>query len=107
MKLALISLTLCCIYVSISQQQFMPRRYPLPFYYNSYYDSPQLSRNNLMRQGPLFVVRNNYVQPYSRPSFNNEQIPLVTYYNSLIIYRKLITFSYQLIEFLGSESNDG
>ena len=79
MKLALISLTLCCIYVSISQQQFMPRRYPLPFYYNSYYDSPQLSRNNLMRQGPLFVVRNNYVQPYSRPSFDNEQIPVVTY----------------------------
>ena len=78
MKLALILLTLCCVYVSVShqQQQFMQRRYPLPYYYNSYYDSPQLSRNNLMRQGPYFIVRNNYIQPYS-PSFD-EQIPVIS-----------------------------
>ena len=84
MKFAVILFTLCCLYVSLSQQQqFMARRYPLPFYFNSHYDdSPhqQLSRNNLMRQGPLFVVRNNYVhpqQPHSRPnnpSFEDDQM---------------------------------
>ena len=77
MKLAVTLLTLCCLYVSLSQQQqqYMARRYPLPFYYNSYYDdsSPQLlSRNHLMmgrqQAAPFFVVRNNYIQPYSSPS---------------------------------------
>ena len=89
MKWAITLLALCCLYVSLSQQQqqFMARRYPLPYYFNSYYDeSPhqQLSRNNLLRQGPLFVVRNNYVHPPNsrgqsrpNPSFNDDQNPMV------------------------------
>lgn len=91
MKLAIVLLALGCLYVGISQQQhFMPRRYPLPYYFNSNYDFPaQLSRNNLMmRQGPLFVVRNNYVQPYSRPNppLIEDQLPVVIFFFKLLLY---------------------
>ena len=86
MKLALMSLTLCCcVYVSVTyqqQHQFMSRRYPLPYYYNSYYDSPQqLSRNYWMgQQDPSFFgQQNNNIQPQN-PSFD----PLMVIINYLI-----------------------
>ena len=73
MKLTLILLAVCCVYVSVThQQQIWQRRYPLSLYnynYNSYYDDdlPQLSRNYLMRHQahPIFAVKNNFMQPYS------------------------------------------
>ena len=68
----------------------MPRRYPLPYNYNPYYDLPQWPRNNLIGQAPFFVVRNNYIQPYSPPSPSFEdQIPMVIsnlFRNSSIIF---------------------
>jgi hypothetical protein len=81
-KFSLFLLAFCCfLYVSVShQQQFIPRRFPLPFYNNFYYDSPQLAENNwMMRQSPLLGVRNNYIQPNyhhssQNPSFNHQML---------------------------------
>lgn len=80
MKLALISFTLFCVYVSVShQQQFIQRRYPLPPFYNNYYPGLLPLSRNVMKQAPLFIIRNNYVQPYSlsNPSFD-DQVQMVT-----------------------------
>ena len=88
MKLALILLTLFCVYVSVSHQQ--QRRYPMPYYYyNSYYNSPpQLSRH-WMKQAPYYVVRNNYVQP----SFD-EQISMVIRILILMIFKLLLSTTF-------------
>ena len=95
MKLAIILLALgCCAYVTHQQQHFMQRRYPLPYYYNFYYDFPaQMSRKNLMmRESPLFVVRNNYVQPYQysssplNPSIEDQFAMVIIQIKATVIY---------------------
>lgn len=83
MKLAIILLAFCSVYVSVThqQQQFMPGRYPLSYYYTSYYDSPQWARNHLIGPAPFYVVRKNYIQPYSSPNPSFEdQVSVVIYF---------------------------